>query len=80
MPKELRVVGATDGRAVELPVGLDTIAIITEIGVIHIDLGQQVPNMVLMRSAAHAGGPGNTRLILSPMESGRMAVGVIQST
>jgi hypothetical protein len=80
MPKELSVVGARDGQAVELPTNLDTIAIITEIGVIHIDLGQQVPNMVLMRSSSHAGGPGDTRLILSPMESGRIAVGVIRST
>jgi hypothetical protein len=79
MPNELRVVGAKDGKAVELPSGLDSINIITEIGVIHIDLGHQVPNMVLMRSSELSGGPGNTRLILSPMESGRIAVGVIKA-
>jgi hypothetical protein len=79
MAKELRVVGAKDGRAVDLPSGLDAINIITEIGVIHIDLGHQLPNMILMRSSAHAGGPGNTRLILSPMDSGRIAVGVIEA-
>jgi hypothetical protein len=79
MPKELRVMGARDGEAVDLPGGLDSIDIFTEIGVIHIDLGQQVANMVLMRSSEHAGGPGNTRLILSPMESGRLAVGVIKA-
>jgi hypothetical protein len=79
MPKELRVVGAKDGSLVELPSGLDSINIMTEIGVIHIDLGQQVPNMVLVRSSEHTGGPGATRLILSPMESGRIAVGVIKA-
>jgi hypothetical protein len=79
MPQELRVIGARDGQAVELPRNLDSINILTEIGVIHIDLGQQVPNMVLMRSSEHAGGPGNTRLILSPMDSGRLAVGVIKT-
>ena len=77
MPRELRVSAARDGKLVELPSGLDVINIATEIGVIHIDLSQQVPNMVLMRSSDHGGGPGNTRLILSPMESGRIAVGVI---
>jgi hypothetical protein len=79
MPQNLRVSGARDGYAVELPGGLDAIDIATEIGVIHIDLGQQVPNMVLVRSSDHAGGPGNTRLILSPMDSGRIAVGVIKA-
>jgi hypothetical protein len=73
------VVGAKDGSLVELPKGLDAINITTEIGVIHIDLGQQVPNMILMRSSEHAGGPGNTRLIFSPTESGRIAVGVIKA-
>ena len=79
MRNPLRVVGTKDGKAVELPVNLDAIGIVTEIGVIHIDLGHQVPNMVLVRSSAHEGGPGNTRLILSPMESGRIAVGVINA-
>ncbi len=79
MPKELRVVGARDGSMVELPTGLDSIDIMTEIGVIHIDLGHQVPNMVLIRSSEHTGGQGNSRLILSPMGSGRIAVGVIKS-
>ena len=79
MPKQLQVVGARDGKAVALPSGLDSINIVTKIGVIHIDLGQQVPNMALMRSSEHSGGPGSTRLILSPMEGGRVAVGVIKT-
>jgi hypothetical protein len=79
MAKNLSIVGARDGQTVDLPSGLDSINIITESGVIHIDLGHQVPNMVLMRSSEHRGGPGNTRLILSPMESGRIAVGVIKA-
>ena len=79
MPRPLRISGVRDGKGVELPKDLDAIDIATEIGVIHIDLGQQVPNMVLMRSSEHEGGPGNTRLILSPMDSGRIAVGVIKT-
>lgn len=79
MPKPLRVIGIRDGSAMDLPTNLDAIAVTTEIGVIYIDLGQQVPNMVLMRSSEHAGGPGKTRLILSPMDSGRLAVGVIKA-
>jgi hypothetical protein len=79
MAKTLRVSGARDGAEVKLPNDLDAIDIATEIGVIHIDLGQQVPNMVLMRSSEHDGGPGKARLILSPMDSGRIAVGVIKT-
>ena len=79
MLKSLRVVGARDGNEVQLAAELDAIGIVTEIGVIHIDLRQQVPNMILMRSSAHEGGPGNTKLILSPMDSGRIAVGVIKA-
>jgi hypothetical protein len=77
MPKHLKIEGARDGKGVELPQDLDAIDIVTEIGRIHIDLGHQVPNMVLVRSSAHEGGPGNTRLILSPMDGGRIAIGVI---
>lgn len=75
----LRVTAARDGREVQLPENLDAIDISTEIGTIHIDLRQQVPNMVLIRSSEHTGGPGHTRLILSPMEAGRVAVGVIKT-
>ena len=78
MRKPLGLRGVRDGKAVDLPSDLDAIDILTEIGVIHIELGQQVPNMVLVRSSDHAGGAGQTRLILSPMESGRVAVGVIK--
>jgi hypothetical protein len=79
MPKPLHVFAVKDGKAVELPHDLDSINIATEIGIIHIDLGQQVPNMALMRSSEHSGGPGNTRLIISPMDSGRIAIGVIKA-
>ena len=57
MPKRLRIEGARDGKAVALPQGLDAIDIVTEVGRIQIDLGHQVPNMVLVRSSAHEGGP-----------------------
>ena len=79
MSKPLQVFAVRDGKAVELPRDLDSINIATEIGIIHIELGQQVPNMALMRSSEHSGGPGNTRLIISPMDSGRIAVGVIKA-
>lgn len=79
MSKRLIVTGARDGNEVPLPDDLDAIDIATEIGVIHIDLGQQVPNMVLVRASEHEGGPGRTRLIMSPMDSGRIAVGVIKT-
>lgn len=78
MMQQLQVTGARDGVEVRLPSDLDVIDIATEIGVIHIDLRQQVPNMVLMRSSEHEGGPGRTRLILSSVGSGRFAVGVIK--
>jgi hypothetical protein len=79
MRKRLGLQGVRDGRQVDLPNDLDAIDIVTDIGVIHIDLGHQVPNMVLVRSSEHAGGPGNTRLVLSPMEGARVAVGVIKT-
>jgi hypothetical protein len=77
--RKLRVLCVRDGRSTELDEDLDAIDIVTRIGVIHIDLGEQVPDMVLMRSSEHGGGPGRTRLILSPMGSGRLAVGVIEA-
>jgi hypothetical protein len=79
MRKPLIVRGVRDGAVVDFPPDLDAIDIVTEIGVIHIDLGQQIPNMVLVRSSDHTGGPGSTRLILSPLESGRLAFGVIKA-
>lgn len=79
MGPHLRVVTYDDGVERELPRSTDKIVIYTEIGGIYIDLAEQVDNMVLMRSAAFEGGPGDTRLIMSPMDSGRMAVGVIRT-
>lgn len=79
MTPSLRISGARDGKLVELPADLDAIDIATSIGVIHISLQGQVPNMILVRSSEHSGGPGNTRLIMSPMDSGRLAIGVIKT-
>jgi len=75
----LIVTAARDGREVELPKDLDAIDISTAIGRIHIDLRQQVPNMVLIRASEHSGGPGNSRLIISPMDGVRVAIGVIKA-
>ena len=50
-------------------------------GGLYIDLGAQVPGMVLLRPTVGAGErPAPTRLILSPMGGGRIAVGVIESS
>jgi hypothetical protein len=79
MGPHLKLEGARDGRAVPLPQDLDAIAITTDKGTIHIDLGEQVENMVLMRAALNTRTSEVVRLILSPMESGRLAVGVIRT-
>jgi hypothetical protein len=79
MGPNLKVEGARDGRAVELPQDLDAIAITTKQGTIYIDLAEQVQNMVLMRTSVANRGADVVRLILSPMESGRIAVGVIRT-
>jgi hypothetical protein len=62
-----------------LPPDLDALAITTEHGTIHIDLAEQVQNTVLMRASVARPTPDVTRLILSPMESGRLAVGIIRT-
>jgi len=81
MPKTLTISGARDGRAVELPQDLDALVIALDHGGLYIDLGAQVPGMVLLRPTVGAGErPAPTRLILSPMGSGRVAVGVIESS
>jgi glycerate-2-kinase len=64
---------------VPLPLDLDAIRITTQQGTIHIDLGEQVQNMVLMRTSLDIRSTDVIRLILSPMESGRLAVGVIRT-
>jgi hypothetical protein len=71
--------GARDGRAVDLPQDLDAIVIQTEHGGIYIDLTAPVPGMVLLRAsvADQAAGGRQRRLILSPMDGARLAVGVI---
>jgi hypothetical protein len=80
MARPIRVSGARDGKGVELPQDLDAIVIELEHGAVYIDLAGQVPGMVLMRASVGAyERTGPTRLILSPMDSGRMAVGVIKS-
>lgn len=77
---EMRVTGARDGQEVALPAGLDALMIETPTGAIYIDLRGQVPGMVLMRASVGDGErAGPKRLIMSPMDSGRVAVGVVQS-
>jgi hypothetical protein len=73
----LRIAGARDGESVQLPQNLDALLIETSTGSIYIDLGEQVPGMVLIRGVDESG--GRARLIASPMESGRLAVGVIKA-
>jgi len=75
----LKLEGICDGEAVPLPQNLDAITITTEKGTIYIDLAGQVGNMVLMRASADCQSAEVVRLILSPMGSGRLAVGVIRT-
>ena len=80
MTNKVRISGARDGAKVDLPQDLDAIVIDLEHGSLYIDLAGQVPGTVLMRaSVGEYERTGPTRLILSPMESGRIAVGVIKS-
>ena len=80
MAKAVIIAGARDGANVELPQDLDAIVIHLEHGSLYIDLAGQVPGTVLMRaSVGEYERTGPTRLILSPMESGRISVGVIKS-
>jgi hypothetical protein len=79
MGPNLRIEGVRDGAAIELPQDLDAIAITTAKGTVYIDLGEQVENMVLMRAPADSDSSDVLRLILSPMQSGRIAVGVIRT-
>jgi hypothetical protein len=79
MGPNIKIEGVRDGQAVPLPQDLDAIAITTELGTIHIDLAEQVKNMVLMRASVAHGTPEVVRLILSPMDSGRLAVGIIRT-
>src|ERR1019366_5068636 len=67
MGPHLEIERTRDGQAVLLPQDLDAIAITTEQGTIHIDLAEQVQNMVLMRASPQSRGPDVIRLILSPM-------------
>ena len=79
MGPNIKIEGVRDGQAVPLPQDLDAIAITTELGTIHIDLAGQVQNMVLMRASVARRGSDVVRLILSPMDSGRLAVGIIRT-
>lgn len=80
MAKPIRISGARDGESMELPQDLDALVIELEHGSLYIDLAGQVTGMVLMRAAVgEHERTGPTRLILSPMESWRIAVGVIES-
>ena len=77
MGNDIKIEGARDGKPVPLPQDLDAIAITTRLGTIHIDLPGQVQNMVLMRASVAHSAPDVARLILSPLESGRLAIGII---
>lgn len=79
MGPHIRVETVRDGQGTELPRDIEKIVIYTQHGGVLIDLAEQVPGMVLVRATSHEGGPGDTRLILSPMDSGRIAVGVIRT-
>ena len=79
MGNDIKIEGVRGGQSVPLPQGLDAIAITTRLGTIHIDLAGQVQNMVLMRASVACGTRDVARLILSPMESGRLAIGIIRT-
>lgn len=80
MAKPVRISGARDGKTVELPQDLDALVIELEHGSLYIDLAGQLPGTVLMRTAiGDRERTGPTRLILSPVGSERIAVGVIKS-
>lgn len=70
------VKGVRDGREVQLPADLDAIVISTGIGDIYIDLAGQVRDTVLVRASI---GDPKARLVLSPMDHGRLALGVIKA-
>lgn len=79
MGQNIRIETLKNGRGTELPRDIEKMVIYTQVGGIYIDLTEQVENMILMRSTSFEGGPGDTRLILSPMDAGRIAVGVIRT-
>jgi len=74
----LRVEGLRGGATVALPDDLDAIAVSTSAGTIRIDLIAPIEDMVLLSAGSRERGETPTRLILSPMASGRLAVGVIR--
>jgi len=71
-----KICGARDGVEVPLPQDLDAFVITTGIGSIYIDLAGQVKDMVLIRPSMS---DPRLRLLLSPMDSGRLALGVIKA-
>lgn len=76
----LRIRAARDGKEVTISQDIDTIVIETSKGGVHIDLGGPIPDMVMVRATWTEENPGgDVRLILSPMQGGRMAVGVIKT-
>lgn len=73
MGPHIRIAGARNGQAIPLPQDLDAITITTEQGTIYIDLAEQIRDMVLMRASVGSIGSDVARLIVSPMESGRLS-------
>lgn len=83
MPAHFQLQGSRGGASVALPDFLDAISISTSRGVIHIDLTAPVADMVLLSAVSHAGHVGEVspvRLVVSPMPSGRLAVGAIHAS
>jgi len=77
----MKAIAYKNGQKVALPEGIECTVIETAKGGILLDLSGQIPEMVLALAVKTDGTqqPGEVRLILSPMESGRLAVGVIRT-
>jgi len=78
MGPNLKLRGYRDGHEVTLPDNLDAIGVETPNGVVYIELAEQVGQMVLVRAVSSGPQVGAARLILSPMQSGRIAIGCIK--
>jgi DNA helicase TIP49 (TBP-interacting protein) len=75
----IRLKALKDGREVPLPPGIENLVIETSQGGIYIQLEERVTDMVLARAVKTDEMGGEARLILSPMDSGRVAIGVIRT-
>lgn len=78
MSPNLKLKGYRDGHEIPLPANLDAIGIETPNGVVYIELAEQISQMVLVRAVSAESLADSMRLILSPMQSGRIAIGCIK--